>query len=646
MVWSRNSFRPRDMEDTRWMVRSMANTVLRKILLIIIDAILINLAVYFSLWLRFEGTIPYEYLYNYQLLMPIYTAITLALLVKFKLYQRLWEYASINEIQVILHAVTASMLLFVVFIYLLQLKGLPRSVYILSWGTTIGFICITRFSWRIFRNAVFRSSQKAESTRVLIVGAGDAGAILARELRMNPRLNRNIIAYVDDDPGKQKMMLNNVPVMGTRSQIPALADKLKIEEIIIAMPSVGGEIIREIVGICSKTKAKVKIVPGIFSGASRNLAGNLRKVQMEDLLRREPVTVDFHEIAGYIKDKDILVTGAGGSIGSELCRQILEQSPAKLILLDNCENNLFDIDMELRTRTISTEIIPELVDIRNPDKMERMFKRNRPQVVFHAAAYKHVPMKERHPGEAIHNNVIGTKNTAELAGKYQVETFVNISTDKAVNPTSVMGASKRIAELIIKDINRTSKTKFAIVRFGNVLGSRGSVVPTFLKQIEKGGPVTITHPDMKRYFMTIPEAVQLVIQAGAMAKGGEIFLLDMGKQVKIDDLARDLIRLSGYEPDKDIEIVYTGIRPGEKLYEELFTDVEGLVSTKHERIFISNKKLDNNYLDISKSINLLVKNALMDRTEVLKMIIDLVPEYQGKYQVIAKDMQKANKDAG
>ncbi len=401
-----------------------------------------------------------------------------------------------------------------------------------------------------------------------------------------------------------------------------------INEIIIAMPSVSGKTIREIVQIARQTPARLRILPSIYDTAM-NPVTSLRDVNMEDLLHREAVHLHMEKISGYLQGKSVLVTGAGGSIGSELCRQVLGFAPRCLIMVDNCENNLFDIEQEIgRPDAGETLIYTIVADVKNNLKMNRIFNRFRPQVVFHAAAYKHVPMMELHPEEALYNNVIGTKTTAEMADKYGCETFILISTDKAVNPTSIMGATKRIAELVIKDLNRTSKTALAAVRFGNVLGSRGSVIPTFLKQIEAGGPVTVTHPDMVRYFMTIPEAVQLVIQAGAMASGGEVFVLDMGEPVRIADLARDLIRITGYQPDKEIKIVYTGVRPGEKLFEELFTNSEGRLSTQHERIFISTKKLEEKYEGIIDNISLMTQRQINGRKDVIRLIAALVPEYQ------------------
>lgn len=598
---------------------------IRYFFLLLFDAVLIAIAVYVMLLLRFDAIIPLEYKHSFLRLIPLFIIINLLFLAGMKLYNRIWEYASIGELFAILRATTYSMAIIVMSIYLLQLPTLPRSVYIGSWVFISLFIGASRVSWRVLRNRFFREHAR-DFRSVLVIGAGDAGAILIKEIQNNPRLKMKVKGIVDDDPSRQGMILNNVPILGTRQKIENLVPELEIDEIIIAIPSAHGETIRQLVNICKKTPAKLRILPGIYQSA-RGLVNNLRDVSMEDLLRREPVQVNISEIAGYVTGKTVLVTGAGGSIGSELCRQIAALSPSNLIILDCCENNLFDIETELLSNYSGETIVPQLIDIRKGDKLERVFIEFRPQVVFHAAAYKHVPMMERHPDEAIDNNVIATFNMAKLADSYKVETFIYISTDKAVNPTSVMGASKRIAEIIIKEINTTSLTKFASVRFGNVLGSRGSVIPTFVKQIERGGPVTVTHPDMRRYFMTIPEAVQLVIQAGALTQGGEVFILDMGDMVKIDDLARDLIRLAGFEPDKDVSIVYTGIRPGEKLFEELFTNQEEMLTTRHERIFVLSKDLDSNLDLVIDKFSPLFKD---DKVHIHHIVKTLIPQYQNK----------------
>lgn len=601
--------------------------IYRQIILIALDAVLVNLAVYVTLLFRFEARIPDNYIDVYLSLIPLITCVCLAFFYALKLYNRIWVYASLDEMLAIVRAASLSVVVIVTIIYMFGLPRLPRSIYFGMWFFINAFIGTSRVSWRLLRETINRH-WKTNYRNVLIVGAGDAGAMLVRELQNNPGLGLKAVAMVDDDPSKHKAILFGVPVLGSRKRIPYLVKDLEISEIIIAMPSVTGATVREIMDICRQTSARVRILPGIYASVYQNLTKNLRDVQMEDLLRREPVNTNIKEIAGYIEEKNVLVTGAGGSIGSELCRQLYNLSPSNLIMVDNCENNLFDIEQEILRYSDAVHIQPQLVDIRERDKIDRIFNRYKPQVVFHAAAYKHVPMMERHPDEAISNNVIGTRNMAEISDRYGVETFIMVSTDKAVNPTSVMGASKRLAELVVRNISRSSKTRFAAVRFGNVLGSRGSVVPTFIKQIESGGPVTVTHPDMQRYFMTIPEAVQLIIQAGALAEGGEIFVLDMGEMVKIDDLARDLIRLAGYEPDKDIKIAYTGIRPGEKLYEELFTDRENMAATKHERIFISKKEMEDAYLNISKTIMTFARTGLHNRAEVLELIMKLLPEYQ------------------
>lgn len=601
----------------------------RNIVLVIIDAILINLAVYSALLFRFDAHIPVKYIDAFITLSPIFTLLGLAFLMGLNLYSRIWEYASIGEMIAILRATTASIGGAIVIIYTFELQGLPRSVYVGTWVMMNALIGASRISWRLFKDRCLIHTEK-QARRILIVGAGDAGAILAREIQSNTKLNMKVVGFVDDDRAKRRQFLYGVPVLGDRSRIPVLVRNLAVEEVIIAIPSAPGSVVRCILEICKGTNSRVRILPGIYQSIKGRMVTNLRNVQMDDLLYREPIETDLNEIAGYIGDKTILITGAGGSIGSELCRQVLSLGPAKLVMVDNCENNLFDIETEMHTMKAVTEICPELKDVKHKDKMERIFKKYSPNVVFHAAAYKHVPMMERHPDEAIGNNVIGTRNVAELADKYKVDTFILVSTDKAVNPTSVMGASKCLAELIVKDIGRNSKTKFAAVRFGNVLGSRGSVIPTFIKQIESGGPLTVTHPEMRRYFMTIPEAVQLIIQAGAMAENGEIFVLDMGDMVKIDDLARDLIYLSGRELGRDLEIIYTGIRPGEKLYEELFTDREGMGATKHERIFISQQEMDADYINVGKTIMSVYNNGFANSGAVIDLIKRLIPEYRGQ----------------
>ncbi len=600
---------------------------IRLIGLIIIDSVLVNVALYTSLLLRFDGNIniPEQFMDAALYLVPWWTLIALASMVFFKLYNRMWQYASLGELSGVIKAITSSMAALVILIYLIPLPYLPRSVYILTWLFAVILIIGSRLLWRITRNAIIKGEKQAVK-RTLIVGAGDAGAMVARELDHNHALGLQAVGFVDDNALKQKLSIYGIPVLGPRQDIPRLVDNYDIEEIIIAMPSADGTVIRDIYNVCRQTRIKTRI----FYGTDELLNGRpeIREIQLEDLLRRKPVNLNIDEIAGYIKDRNILVSGAGGSIGSELCRQICRYNPAKIILVEYSENNLFDIDNELKEMFSNLHIEAELCDVKDRNKLQEVFKSSRPQVVFHAAAYKHVPLMEKHPGEAIKNNILGTKNIVEISDKVGVDTFILISTDKAVNPTSVMGASKRIAEMVVRDFNRISKTKFASVRFGNVLGSRGSVVPTFKQQIQKGGPVTVTHPDMTRYFMTIPEAVQLVIQAGAITSGGETFILDMGEPVKIMDLARDMIQLYGYEPDKDIEIRIMGIRPGEKLYEELFTAREQMAATRHERIYIREENEDSLSANIIEKIEkLFIHNTFLNRGDVLKLISMVLPEY-------------------
>ncbi len=604
------------------MVRKLSQRIL---FMLLVDALLIVAAMFIALLLRFDGVIPAQYLYSLFNLIPLLTLINLGFLLAFKLYGRVWEYASWGELFSIIKATTCSTILIVVIIEAIKLKGLPRSVYIMGWLFTILFIGMSRLWVRINRDYFHHIREKG--TRVLIVGAGSAGAMLAREIQTNPHMGMEAVAFVDDNPEKQGRMMLGLPIRGTRYDIPELVIDLQIEEIIIAMPSIKGPPMRGIINICEETPARLKILPYLYQSSQGSIISQIRKVNMEDLLGRHPVQIDLKQVCGYLQHKNVLVTGGGGSIGSELCRQLLKFQPRQLIVLDASENNLFDIESELRAVGWKQGLVTHLADIRNRDAMENLFQVYRPQVIFHAAAFKHVPMMEKHPEAALDNNVLGTHIIARLADKYRCETFIQISTDKAVNPTSVMGATKRLAELIIKDINRASSTTFAAVRFGNVLGSRGSVIPTFEKQIESGGPITVTHPDMTRYFMTIPEAVELVIQAGAMARGGEIFVLDMGEPVKIVDLARDLIRLYGLEPWRDIDIVFTGIRPGEKLFEELFSNREEVAATRHERIFISRREIEEAYLDIDKNIEIWIKETADTREAVIRLLTKIIPEY-------------------
>jgi FlaA1/EpsC-like NDP-sugar epimerase len=590
--------------------------ILRTAAFCLIDAIIVNIAYLGAFLLRFDGVIPAEYLVNYPVFAVSVTVITISVYYIFGFYRKMWQYASIREMYYVFLGVTAASLVVIAAAYIFiypeaVMKPMPRSIYPIAWLLNLVFTSGSRFGVRFFREYRNGNGKNGESAaapvnpkRALIIGAGEAGAMVAKEMYGHPTSGLLPVGFIDDDLRKQGMDLFNIPVLGRREDIPHLVVEYKIDEIIIAMPSAPGQKIREIVDICKGTGVRVKTVPGVYELIDGKVSvSQLREVQLDDLLGRDPVQLDMERIAAYLKGKTVLVTGAGGSIGSELCRQVARFQPGALILLDNTENNLFDIEQELKEHFPDIKQFPELADVRKGCHIKRVFELYHPQVVFHAAAYKHVPMMERFPEHAVDNNIYGTYLVASTAKKHSCETFVFVSTDKAVNPTSVMGASKRAAELVVQHFNEQCtkenlNSRFAAVRFGNVLGSRGSVIPTFKRQISAGGPVTVTHPDMVRYFMTIPEAVQLIVQAGSFAKGGELFVLDMGEPVSILDLAEDLIRLSGLTPGKDIEIKITGMRPGEKLREELFTDQEKMSATKYRRIFVAHD--GDNYLDDGK----------------------------------------------
>lgn len=595
-------------------------------LLVFIDAVIVSLTPFLALTIRFEDAASELFV---SWLLPLMAAILFVRLIcfyGFGLYHRLWRYASINELVAIVGAVTLSSVIIMLYSALVG-AAIPKSIHFISWVSTIVLVGLSRLGVRIAY--YFRQREGQTSTNVLIVGGGDAGAMLAREIKQRYSGSKKIIGFIDDDPYKRDQMIFGVKILGGRSHIRQIVDACQVKEIIIAMPSVGGCVVREILSECKETGCTVKILPGMYEIIDGKVTvQGLREVNVEDLLRREPVQLDLNGIARYISGKRVLVTGAGGSIGSELCRQIANLSPEKIFLLGKGENSIYEIDRELRLRFPDMEIQPIIADVRDQERIVKVFADSKPQVVFHAAAHKHVPLMELQPGEAVRNNVLGTKIVAEAADRAGSEVFVMVSTDKAVNPTSVMGATKRIAELVIQSINKVSDTKFVAVRFGNVLGSRGSVVPLFKKQIAAGGPITITHPEMKRYFMTIPEAVQLVLQAGSMANGGEVFILDMGEPIKIVDLACDLIELSGLVPYSDIKVEYTGVRPGEKLFEELLTAEEGTNATQHEKIYVAKlKKVDERQLRWGL---LALQQALHNDEDVVHVMKNLVPTYSTK----------------
>lgn len=607
-------------------------TRLRIILLMFCDAAIINLALAISVILRFCETDRMIHFLLYCIrLAPWITLAFIGVFYAFKLYNRIWAYASMGELFALIQAVTVGSLGTITITFFANTQ-LPRSIAIIHWVLTILLMGGSRMLWRClveYRKATGYKPGKP-TRRALIIGAGDAGAMVARELK-NHNSSFLPVGFIDDDPIKQNVSVLGLPVLGTREQIPDLVGRHQVNLIVIAMPSVEAGVIREIVEICRGTRAELKILPGMYQLINGQVSVNhLRSVQLEDLLHREPVKVNLAEIAGYLEGETVLITGAGGSIGSELCRQVAAVRPKQLVLLGHGENSIYEIWLELKEKFQEIPLSIEIADIRDKLRINGIFQKHRPGVVFHAAAHKHVPLMELHPSEAVKTNVFGTRNVAEAASRFEAKIFVMISTDKAVNPSSVMGASKRMAELIIGQENMVSKTIFTAVRFGNVLGSSGSVVPLFKRQIAAGSPVTVTHPEMKRYFMTIPEAVQLVIQAGAMAEGGEIFVLDMGKPVKIVDMARDLIRLSGLEPEKDIKIIFTGVRPGEKLFEELLTAEEGSSATRHKRIFTARPSLVELSALEKETFKLFKKGLQCEAEDVFDALAAVVPRFRSK----------------
>lgn len=601
----------------------------RAILLMLFDTVGISLSYLLALYLRFDGRVDPIYVYNLANHMAIITIIKLSVYYFFKLYKSLWEYASIDEMIEVVGGSIVANLLSSLYMHFIDV-GIPRSIYFMVPVIDMVFIGGVRFFYRVLRrlkHGVFNGVK--DYKRILIVGAGAAGAMVIKELRNHDTLNSWPVAIVDDDPQKRRQNINGVPVVGNRKDIKRVCKEYEIDEIIIAIPSANSKDIKDIVGECKKTKVKTKILPGLYELIDGQVSvSKIRDVEIEDLLGREEVHLNMDEICQYIKDKKVLITGGGGSIGSELCRQVARFKPKELIILDIYENNAYDIQNELLSRYDNLPMKVVIASIRDKQRMEEIFAAEGIDVVFHAAAHKHVPLMEENPTEAIKNNVFGTLNVVESAGKYGVEKFVLISTDKAVNPTNVMGATKRIAEMIVQLANTFSHTEYVAVRFGNVLGSNGSVIPLFKKQIAAGGPVTVTHPKVIRYFMTIPEACQLVLQAGAMAEGGEIFILDMGEPVRIMDLAKDLIRLSGFEPEVDIPIEITGLRPGEKLYEELLVNKKEVDTTSHHKIYIE-KPLFCDYDNMKRHFNKLQEIIdYADDDAIKEILAEIVPNYK------------------
>ena len=602
-------------------------------MIVIADILAVIIAYGLALLLRFDmkySKIPEQYIEGYLYYIVLASVLLVCCYVIAKLYRSVWSYAGINEIlKTCVASIVACVLTGVVFS--IAIMQMPISFYLIGWLLVFGFTASIRMMYRLLRRMRIKadnSKGNTERQNIMIIGAGAAGLVLLREYRNSYYLTDKVKIFIDDNAQKWNKYLDGVLIEGGRDKILESVEKYRINKIILAMPSADRKDIRDILEICKETDCQIQTVPGVYQLVNGEVnVSKLRNVEIEDLLGRDPIEVNLDEILGYIKGKTVLVTGGGGSIGSEICTQLAEHEVGHLIIFDIYENNAYDIQQKLRWNHPELNLTVLIGSVRNTHRINGVMKKYKPDVVFHAAAHKHVPLMEDSPNEAIKNNVFGTYKTASAAGRNHVKKFVLISTDKAVNPTNIMGASKRMCEMIVQTLNHFYETDFVAVRFGNVLGSNGSVIPLFKKQIAAGGPVTVTHPDIIRYFMTIPEAVSLVLQAGAYAKGGEIFVLDMGEPVKIADLAKNLIRLSGYKLGEDIEIEYTGLRPGEKLYEELLMDEEGLQDTENKMIHIG-KPID---MDEEKFMHQLIKlrDAANDDSDAIRaMVKEIVPTYQ------------------
>jgi len=619
-----------------WSWRSFSNSynnILqnKKFIFLISDLFLISFSYYFAFLIRFEMNIPATYFSTMTYTLPLILLIRFMLFKYYKLYNMSYYFASILDLFSIIKGITMSSIFILAILYMInKFDGYPRSVFFIDWLLLIILIGGSRFAIRITKE--IRHFQDRSGKRVLIVGGGESGESIIRETLRNKTVNFNPIGIIDDKPSKKGCKIHGITVMGNTTELPVLIKKFRIEEIIIAIPSADGSAMRRIVEICRGCDVPYKTLPGIGELIDGRVSVKaLRDVNYTDLLRRPPVKLDVSGIQGYLSDRCILVTGGGGSIGSELCRQLVRFKPRNLIIVDVSEENLHRIQMELQHELKFKNFHIALAKVQVHSSMEAIFRDHLPEVVFHAAAYKHVPLVELNPWEAIFSNIKGSRTIMELAIKYGVDRFVLVSTDKAVRPANVMGASKRVAELLLQSF-QGSKTRLMAVRFGNVVGSSGSAVPLFRRQIELGGPITLTHSEATRYFMSIPEAAQLILQAGAIGKGGEIFVLEMGTPVKIVDLANDLIRLSGKEPEKDIHIVFTGLRPGEKLYEEIITNDESIMHTEHEKILVLRPNAGRpasdlrNWLD--RKLDGLYDAAMqMNAPLIKKKLREIVPEY-------------------
>ena len=550
------------------------------------DLLCVAVSYWLSYLLRFNFVIPEQYFERYIESLPVLLLVRFVCFYVFRLYEGVWRYASMNDLLRILKAITIGSFVFTMYILIrYQFIGFPRSVLIIDWFVIITFLGGTRFLYRFSRE--FRVLNTKSENRVLLIGADDTGEMLLREMRQNPRMHYNPVGFLDKESGKKGRRIHNVPILGNIDELGKIAQERDIREVIIASPSITGKEIRRIMETCEQVGIACKTVPAIGDILNGKLnVSHIREIRIEDLLGREHIELDTAKIREYLAGKKVMVTGAAGSIGHELCRHIMKTGPERLILFERAENELFHLDREFSEASFGRFYIPILGDILDTGRLKRVMEEHRPDVVFHTAAYKHVPMQEAHPVEAIRNNIVGTKNVAEMSIRYGVQKFVMISTDKAVKPANVMGATKRVTEMICKGMKGRDSTKFVVVRFGNVLNSTGSVIPIFKEQITRGGPVTVTHPEVTRYFMSISEAAQLVMQAGAIGNGGEIFVLDMGEPIRITDLAKDIIRLMGLRLGEDIDIVYSGLRPGEKLHEELVAGDEKTEHTAHDKIML------------------------------------------------------------
>ena len=622
---------------------------IKRIFMVLMDICIVILTSITALIVRFEfslSAVPKYYIGVVWSSLPATLVIAIIVFYVFRLYSSLWVYAGVTELLYLAAACIVDTLLNTVTIllnYRDQEYPLPRSWYFIYGTLLLAFMFISRYSYRAVRTFFGKKVDEKNLKRVLVVGAGEAGNSIIKEISGSRFVNMHIVGFVDDDKSKIGKYMHGVKVLGDRNDIIEIANEYLVDEIIIAIPTASAKETKAILDICKQTGCELKRLPGMYQLVNGDVSiSKLKDVDVNDLLGRDPITVDLDSIMGYVSDKVVMVTGGGGSIGSELCRQIASHNPKQLVIVDIYENTTYDIQQELKRNYPELDLVVLIASVRNTKRMDLIFDKYRPEIVYHAAAHKHVPLMEDSPNEAVKNNVLGTWKVVQAADKYNVKRFVMISTDKAVNPTNIMGATKRICEMIIQTYNNRSKTEYVAVRFGNVLGSNGSVIPLFKRQMAAGGPLTVTHPDIIRYFMTIPEAVSLVLEAGAFAKGGEIFVLDMGEPVKIADLAKNLIRLSGYTLGVDMDIKYTGLRPGEKLYEELLVKEEGIQKTENNLIYIG-KPLEFNEVHFLSGLRELEEAAMNESLNVKQIVSEIVPTYHIRQEDLKRD-EAVNKE--